>query len=356
MKMMQTSQSSMPRINGLSTIVPKHVLHQSDIVDAARQLFGARGAEFDRLLPIYTNAGIETRYSCVPLEWFREPHGWAERNSLYATHALDLGEEAATRALAAADLQAQDIDGIVFVSTTGIATPSLDALLVDRMPFRRDVHRLPVFGLGCAGGVLGLGRTAAMARASSDQNWLLVVVELCGLTFRKEDLSNGNIVASALFGDGAAAAVISCNGSGPQLAGWGEHTWPDSLDVMGWEVEDDGFGVLFSRAIPSLVRERLRPVTESYLASCGQKLCDIDHFVFHPGGARVIEELAYTFKLTETSLSPERDVLRDFGNMSAASVFFVLKRTLEADAKGRMLLAALGPGFTAAFATLETAE
>ena len=125
----------------------------------------------DRLLPIYTNAGIETRYSCVPLEWFREPHGWAERNRLYATHALDLAEEAATGALAAAGLQAPEIDGIVFVSTTGIATPSLDALLVDRLPFRRDVHRLPVFGLGCAGGVLGLGRTAAMARASSDQNW-----------------------------------------------------------------------------------------------------------------------------------------------------------------------------------------
>jgi len=353
---MQNSQSSIPRINGMSTAVPKHVLHQSVIVEEARQLFAARGIEFNRLLPIYTNAGIEKRYSCVPLEWFRQTHGWAERNRLYAIHALDLAEEAATKALTDANLQAQDIDGIVFVSTTGIVTPSLDALLIDRMPFRRDVHRLPIFGLGCAGGVLGLSRTAAMARASNDQKWLLVVVELCGLTFRKEDLSNGNIVASALFGDGAAAVVISCNGNGPALTNWGEHTWSNSLDVMGWHVEDDGFGVQFSRAIPSLVRERLRPVTESFLASYDQQLHDIDHFVFHPGGARVIEELAYTFKLTDRSLNPERSVLRDFGNMSAASVFFVLKRVLESNATGRMLLVALGPGFSAAFASLETTE
>ena len=251
---MKNSQTLMPRLNGLSTAVPPHLLRQSDIVDAARQLFGARGAEFERLRPIYANTGIETRYSCVPLEWFSEAHGWAERNRLYASHALDLAQEAATKCLSGAELQPQDIDDIVVVSTTGIATPSLDARLMERMPFRRDVHRLPIFGLGCAGGVLGLGRTAAMARASVAQNWLLVVVELCGLTFRKGDLSNSNIVASALFGDGAAAVVISCKGSGPELSRWGEHTWPDSLDVMGWEVEDDGFGVLFSRNIPSLVR------------------------------------------------------------------------------------------------------
>ena len=259
MQVMQNDQSSMPRLNGLSTAVPPHLLRQAEIVDAARLLFASRRAEFKRLEPIYANAGIETRYSCVPLEWFSEPHGWAERNRLYATHALELAQTAATECLADANLSAQEIDGIVMVSTTGIATPSLDALLLERMPFRRDVQRLPIFGLGCAGGVLGLGRTAAMARSAKDQKWLLVVVELCGLTFRKGDLSNSNIVASALFGDGAAAAVISCDGTGPQLPRWGEHTWPQSLDVMGWRVEDDGFGVLFSRDIPSLEHFRINP-------------------------------------------------------------------------------------------------
>ncbi len=344
----------MPRLNGLSIVVPPHLLRQVDIVDAARQLFASRGAEFERLEPIYANAGIETRYSCVPLAWFSEHHGWAERNRLYATHALELAQTAATECLAAANLSAQEIDGIVMVSTTGIATPSLDALLMERLPFRRDVQRLPVFGLGCAGGVLGLGRAAALASSAKAQRWLLVVVELCGLTFRKGDLSNSNIVASALFGDGAAAAVISCDGSGPQLPQWGEHTWPQSLDVMGWRVEDDGFGVLFSRDIPSLVREHLKPVTETYLASHGQCLEDIDHYVFHPGGARVIDELGTTFGLSASALSTARGVLRDYGNMSAASVFFVLARTLEAKATGRMLLGALGPGFSAAFATLDS--
>ncbi len=317
-------------------------------------VFASRSAEFERLEPIYANTGIETRYSCVPLTWFSEPHGWAERNRLYATHALELAETAATDCLAKAKFSAQDIDGIVMVSTTGIATPSLDALLMEHMPFRRDVQRLPIFGLGCAGGVLGLGRAAALARSSKQQRWLLVVVELCGLTFRKGDLSNSNIVASALFGDGAAAAAISCDGSGPHLPQWGEHTWPQSLDVMGWHVEDDGFGVLFSRDIPSLVRERLKPVTESYLAAHGRCLEDIDHYVFHPGGARVIDELGTTFGLSDSALNTARGVLRDYRNMSAASVFFVLERTLEAKAKGRMLLGVLGPGFSAAFATLET--
>ncbi len=350
---MQKAGSSIPRLNGLSTAVPPHVLRQADIVDAARQLFASRSAEFRRLEPIYANAGIETRYSCVPLEWFSEPHGWAERNRRYTTHALELAQAAATKCLASASLSPQDIDGIVMVSTTGIATPSLDARLLECMPFRRDVQRLPVFGLGCAGGVLGLARTAAMARSAEEQKWLLVVVELCGLTFRKGDLSNSNIVASALFGDGAAAAVISCQGCGPQIPQWGEHTWPQSLDVMGWQVEDDGFGVLFSRDIPSLVRKRLKTVAETYLANHGQCLDDIDHYVFHPGGARIIDELNNLFGFPEATLQTTRGVLRDYGNMSAASVFFVLARTLETEASGRMLLGALGPGFTAAFATLE---
>lgn len=354
MSIMTDDRLTIPRLNGLSTAVPQHVLRQCDIVEAARRLFEPRGAEFDRLLPIYANSGIEKRYSCVPIEWYSETHGWAERNRIYAEYALELAHEAATACLADANVQAEDIDGIVMVSNTGLSTPSLDAQLLERLPFRRNVQRLPIFGLGCAGGVLGLGRTAAMARASAGQTWLLVVVELCGLTFRKGDTSNSNIVASALFGDGAAAAVISCEGDGLLLPNWGEHTWPQSLDVMGWRIEDDGFGVLFSRDIPSLVREKLRQVTETYLESKDQRMDDIDHYVFHPGGARVIDELINTFALTECDLEAARTVLRDYGNMSAATVFFVLKRTLEAGAQGQMLLVALGPGFTAAFASLET--
>ncbi len=345
---------TIPRLIGLSTVVPKYVLKQNDVVEAARRLFKARGEEFDRLLPVYNNTGIEKRYSCVPIDWYNQTHGWAERNAVYAEHALDLACEAATQCLADANVKPAEIDGIVMVSTTGIATPSLDAQILERLPFRRDVQRLPIFGLGCAGGVLGLGRTAAMARLPERQTWLLIVVELCGITFRKSDISNSNIVASALFGDGAAAAVISCEGDGLLIPNWGEHTWPKSLDVMGWQIEDDGLGVLFSRNIPSLVRKHLREVTEVYLASKGRLIEDINHYVFHPGGARVIEELMDAFPLAEPDLVAARTVLRDYGNMSAASVFFVLKHILETGASGQMLMVALGPGFTAAFANLES--
>ena len=170
--------------------------------------------------------------------------------------------------LARADVSTERVDTLVTVSTSGIATPSLDARLMEEMPFRRDVQRLPVFGLGCAGGVLGLARAAAMARAAPGSLVLLLVVELCGLTFRNRDVSKSNVIATALFGDGAAAALITCaqEVSAPEIAGWGEHTWPDSLDVMGWRVEEDGLGVLFSRDIPAIVRERYGAALHAFLA------------------------------------------------------------------------------------------
>jgi alkylresorcinol/alkylpyrone synthase len=244
------------------------------------------------------------------------------------------------------------------VSTTGIATPSLDALLLDRLPFRRDVARLPIFGLGCAGGVLGLARAAQLARAAPGMRVLFLVVDLCALTFRKIDQSKSNVVAAALFGDGAAAALVGpgLNGDAgePVIAASGEYTWPDSLGVMGWHVEDDGLGVLFSRDIPTLVRGQFRPALDQFLAKQGQTIADIDAFVCHPGGAKVVTAFEEALELPQGELWPAREVLRDYGNMSAPTVLFVLERMLPARA-GRYLMSALGPGFTAAFLTLETA-
>lgn len=342
-----------PRLASLAVSVPPVEIGQSDVAALAREIFAGRSEAFERMWPIYANAGIETRYSSVPLSWYLRPHGWKERHGLFVEAALDLLQRAATDCLAGAGLASEEVDGIVVVSTTGMTTPSLDARLMERMNFRHNVQRLPIFGLGCAGGVLGLSRTAALARADPGAHWLLLIVELCGLTFRTGDQSNSNIVATALFGDGAAAALVSCDASGPAIAACGEHTWPRSLDVMGWQVKDDGFGVLFSRDIPLLVRRRFRRAAEDFLVGKGYGLDDIDVFVLHPGGAKVLDAFQDCLNVPSNALASARSVLREFGNMSAATVMFVLDRTLAEGGRGRMLLGALGPGFTAAFAVLE---
>ena len=343
----------------LATAVPRYAIEQRDVEAMAAELFVSRPALFERLRPAYVNAGVDRRFSCVPLAWYLEPHGWADRNRLYIEHAVALLMQAAEGSLERAGLGARDIDALVVASTTGIATPSLDALLMERLSFRRDVARLPIFGLGCAGGVLGLARAAALARAMPGARVLFLVVELCGLTLRQGDLSKSNIIATALFGDGAAAAVVQA-GCGflagpPVITGWAEHTWPRSLDVMGWTVADDGLGVLFSRDIPAIVRARMRAAAEGALAAQDLAWSDIDGFVCHPGGAKVIAALEEAFGLARGALAGAREVLRGYGNMSAASVLFVLERALAEHRGGRKryLMSTLGPGFTAGFMTLE---
>jgi len=344
-----------PRIHAVATALPPYRFSQEDVARRAAGLFDGSFNNLERLMPVYANAAIETRYSCVPLEWYMADHGFAERNSLYLKHATDLLERAAADCLGKAGLAPADIDTLVTVSTTGIATPSLDALLMERMPFRRDTQRLPIFGLGCAGGVLGLSRAAALAQATPGSRVLFLVVELCALTFRRGDRSASNIIATALFGDGAAAAVVGSDdaASGPAITAWGEHTWPDSLGIMGWDVADDGLGVVFSRDIPALVRDELRQAAETYLATQGLTLDQIDSFVCHPGGAKVIDALEDAYGVPQGSLAHTRDVLRDYGNMSAATVLFVLERTLASSGARRHLMSSLGPGFTAGFLTLE---
>ncbi len=343
-----------PHLLAIATAVPKHMLGQREVAERARRVFGRAGVgDLDRMVAVFANAGIETRYSTVPVDWYGRPHGWEERNALYLEHAVALLEESARKALAAADLDAADIDAVVTVSTTGIATPSLDAMLMGRLKLRTDLRRLPIFGLGCAGGVLALSRAADLARAAPRARILFLVVELCALCFRRGDFTKSNLVATALFGDGAAAAVISCQGEGATFQEGGEFTWPNSLDIMGWDVAEDGLKAVFSRDIPSLVERDLRQAAERFLACHGKSLADIRHFICHPGGAKVIAALEQAFGLAAGSLSHARGVLNDYGNMSAATVMFVLERALKAGARGTMLMTALGPGFTAGFQLLE---
>lgn len=344
-------EGPVPRLAALDVASPPHVLDQDDVARRAIAMFAPGPSGFDRLSPIYRNAEIETRRSCVPIDWYEQPHSFTERNDLFLENAVGLLAEASDKALAQAGLAPGDIDILVTVCSTGVATPALDARLMQARPFRADVERLPIFGLGCAGGVLGLARAAAMARAAPDKRVLLLVVELCALTFRHADRTKSNLIATALFGDGAAAAVVSCReqyADAPALGPFGEHTWPESLDVMGWDVADDGLKVLFSRDIPALVRTDFRAVVDAFLDREGASLSDVKGFVSHPGGAKVLDALEEVFDLPHRNLNHARDVLREFGNMSSVTVLFILHRVLAEGLEGPQLMTSLGPGFTAA--------
>jgi len=251
-----------------------------------------------------------------------------------------------------AHLSRDDIDAIVVVSTTGIATPSLDAILVERLHLRRDIARLPIFGLGCAGGVSGLMRAADIAKAHPGAKVLFLVVELCTLTFRRDDLSKSNIVGAALFGDGAAGLILSCDATNVLGAG-GEYTWPASLDIMGWEVEKDGLKALFSKNIPALVASDFRAILLEFLRRRDLKLKDFSEFACHPGGAKVLYALEQALGLEDGGLAESRMVLRDYGNMSAATVLFVLERMKDRLADQETLVTSLGPGFSSAFLVIK---
>jgi alkylresorcinol/alkylpyrone synthase len=341
-----------PRLLALETAVPPYVLHQKDVAVRAANLFRGH-KDIDRLLPVFENTGIEKRYSCVPIDWYVEPHGWKDRTQLYLEHALALFEKITNDCLKVACLQREDIGAIVVVSSTGIATPSLDALLMERMQLRRDIVRLPIFGLGCAGSVLGLARASALARAMPGTNVLFLVVELCALTFRKDDVSKSNIVATALFGDGAAGAILSTEGKGVQIGATGEYTWPNSLDIMGWEIEEDGLKARFATSIPSLVAKDFRRIATSFARKNDIDLTDIDAFACHPGGAKVLDALEDALTLARGALEDSRAVLRDYGNMSAVTAMFVLKRINEREQAERCMMTALGPGFSCGFVMLE---
>ncbi len=288
----------------------------------------------------------------MPIDWYMQPHGWMERSALFRENAVELLCRATMACLERARLGLGDIDAVVAVSTTGVATPSLDALVIERLNLPRRVRRLPVFGLGCAGGVIGLSRAVDLARAHPGSRVLYLVVELCALTFRHGDNSKSNVVAAALFGDGAAAALISTEGDGPIFGAAGEHSFPDSLEVMGWRVKEDGLGVLFSRDIPALIRNEFQPCLDAFLADNDLAPTDLAGTICHPGGAKVIDALEESFGLAPGAMTLAREVLRDYGNMSAATVLFVLERTLARRRPGRYLMSALGPGFSAGFQLL----
>jgi alkylresorcinol/alkylpyrone synthase len=343
-------------ILSLATKNPPHLLRQDTALEIAREVMGLAFADFERMTAVYVNSGVEARQLARPADWYRRRHGFPERTAAYLEVAVDLFVEAASQALADAGLDGGDVDAIVTVSSTGIATPSLEARAMERMGFRTDVTRVPVFGLGCAGGVTGLGLAAKLARATPGTTVLFVTVELCSLTLRTENVDKADIISTALFGDGAAACVVRSGDEGfVQIAGTAETIWPGTLDIMGWRMEPDGLGVVLNRAIPVFARRHMREAMTRMLEREGLRLDDIDRFICHPGGAKVVDALETALSLGQGSLDHEREVLRLHGNMSAPTALFVLDRVRKAGMPKLSVLTALGPGFTMSTVTLRAA-
>jgi len=339
----------------VATALPDHVLTQAEAKATAERAFGGKPALFGRLASVFDNAGIDTRHVVAPRSWYEEEHGWAERNTLYLQSAEALFVSAATKALAAAGVTADEVDGVVTVSTTGIATPSLEARVAGRMGFKPGIRRVPLFGLGCAGGVSGLAAAASLATASPGSRWLFVAVETCSISIRLDSDDPAAVVATALFADGAAAAVLGAGSPIARIAGSAERLWPDSLRIMGWDVEDPGLAVIFDRAIPPFIEAELALAVDGMLDTLGVNKNQISRFCCHPGGVKVLHAIETALDLGSGTLDVERDVLRSCGNMSAPTILFVLEQLIARGLPERTLMTAFGPGFTCAGLLLERA-
>ena len=356
-----------PRLVSVATALPDHVATQSDARALAARMF-AEGLDPEdrRLIGVFDSSGIETRHFCMPLDWYAEVRSFGEMNARYLEHALALASRVSLEALERAGLGPADVDPVVFVSSTGLSTPSVDARLANVVGFRSDVRRTPIWGLGCAGGAAGIARARDFALADPGARVLLVALELCSLTFQRRDLDRRNLVAAALFADGAAAAVIA-GAASPARAPHGRGVtnggaarsleliasrsmlWPDTLDVMGWDVDEHGLHVIFSRDIPTIVRDWVRPNLDGFLAANGMSLAQLTHVVAHPGGPKVLAAYGEALGLPPDAFRHAREVLRACGNMSSPTCLFVLERALAAGdlrAGDTAVLAALGPGFS----------
>lgn len=350
--------------------IPKHRLTQQTSREFARQHFSSSFKDIDRLLQVFENGEIKSRFLVKELEWYKQDHSFPQKNNVFIEEAVELGIKAIQNCLHAhsflqSPIPYDDIDALFFISTTGIATPSIEARILNRLPFSKHVKRIPIWGLGCAGGAAGLARAHEFCRAYPDANVLILSVELCSLTFQKHDHSKSNLIGTSLFGDGAACVLIageqskiltlSTNKTLPRVVGSRSILMKNSLDVMGWELLESGLHVIFSRNIPSIIKKWLGPGVLAFLKSYQLTIEDISHMIAHPGGKKVIDAYVQALQLVNNMLTDTKEVLKEYGNMSSATIFFVLKRFLQKDIpRGEWGLAtALGPGFSAELSLLQ---
>jgi alkylresorcinol/alkylpyrone synthase len=341
------------KLLSLAVATPDNIILQTDAAETAGRLFSDRFQDFKYLARVFESTGIRKRHVARPLSWFEQPHGWQDRMAAYTEVASELFRRSATTALQRAGLEAAEVDCIVTASSTGLATPSLEARLAGEIGFRSDIERVPIFGLGCAAGVSGLAVATKMARSRPGAVVLFIAIELCSLAFRLDELTRPNIIATALFGDGAAACVLRAGEGGiAEIESTGEHLFPDSLGIMGWKIDDTGFGIILEQSLPAFAETHLRSAVAGILERSGLLISDIDRFICHPGGARVLAALENALRLDEGSLDIEREVISEYGNMSSPTVLFVLERAIAAGLPPRSALLAMGPGFSASCITL----
>ena len=345
-------RKGMPRLVGIVSAPPPHVVTQAMAAGFARDMFGPRLPGLERVMPVFDHAGIETRRTVQPPDWYLQPRSFAEANEAYIRHATTLCAEASSRLLTRHGVAPDAIDRIVYVNSTGLATPSIDARLANVLGLRRQVRRTPMWGLGCAGGAAGLAHAYEHLRGHPRDRVLLCAAEFCSLTFVREDASAANIVATALFGDGAAAALLcgdEVESDGLEIVAAQSTLYPDSLDIMGWSVQTHGLQVVFDRRIPQLVRDEAAAELSGFLARHGLEPGDVAEWLYHPGGPRVLEAYAEAYRLPVDRWAWSLDVLRRHGNMSSVTLLYVLEAYLAAHRPSRRawgVASALGPGFS----------
>lgn len=364
----------MPSIVSVSTAIPPYAIPSNETEEVVKELFKDSFPDLHRLLAIFNNGQIEKRHFVVPKEWFQDDHTFAEKNNIYIEEATRLGSEAIQSCLHneifTHGINEETIDAIVFVSSSGIATPTIDARIMNKLPFSPHTKRIPLWGLGCAGGAAGMSRAYEYCMAYPDAKVLLLCVELCSLTFQKNDTRKSNLVGTSLFADGVSCALVMGDRALehedelvkkrtiPQILGSQSTLLQDSLDVMGWNVNDDGLQVIFSKDIPTIVRNWLGPNIEEFLAKHDIQVEDIERLVAHPGGKKVLDSIEKTIGCDSTMTNVARKILRNFGNMSSATILYVLKEIMEEGPTHgeRGLMTALGPGFSSELLLLEWRE
>jgi len=339
------------KIAAVGSALPPHYYDQETLLAALRRRWSGRYFNLDRLERLHKNVLVGGRHLALPIEEYDELTTWGKANDAWIRVAQEVGETAVRNALDRARLSTSDVDALIFVTVTGVATPSIDARLMNRLGLPPRVKRMPIFGLGCVAGAAGIARAADYVRGYPDQVAVLLSVELCSLTLQPEDLSIPNLIASGLFGDGAAAVVVTGENReavGPRIVDSRSIFYPDSERVMGWDISESGFKIVLSAEVPVVAREKLRPDVDAFLSEHGLTRADISSWVCHPGGPKVLEAMEESLELPEGALEVTWRSLREVGNLSSTSVLLVLEETLEKHQPppgSYGMLIAMGPGF-----------
>ncbi|MFL5801365.1 MAG: type III polyketide synthase [Roseiflexaceae bacterium] len=341
----------METIAATATAVPPYLMTREATKQAMQQVFRLDARRMAAVLSIFDNAQVERRYSVFPIEYMLRPRSLTRTNAEYQEHALALARQVAQDCLAQAGVQPAEVDFLISVSCTGYMIPSLDAYLIGDLGLRPNVRRLPITELGCIGGAMALSRARELVRAFPGASALVITVELPTLTLQRDDYSQANLVSCALFGDGAAAALVTSRDTpGAQILDTAAHLFPDSLGAMGFDLRDGGFHMVLSRDVPDLIRDQIGEVITTFLAQHGLTLEQLAAFLLHPGGKKILNNLEERLGIARDKTAPSWDVLRDYGNLSSATLLFVLREWLTnrrpgAGAYG--LMAGFGPGLSA---------